>query len=280
MNLVRYVKLFPRLFSLVLVILLGEAILTGLLPHSRGYVFDMLEEHNIEVWYFIIIYFLNYFFLDFCQAIKGYFTTKFALHARNYRTEEVISKIGEGTNLPQRIQEDIKKSFEDVYKVYAEYFVSGLIIVQLYILNLDTPVLLICATAYALFSVGLAKLFNPRLTRAEKMIQETEASYRSDLVKDMSDISAIENVLTVNMKARLIETEYLLFTRLQFGLLNVLPYIVLIPSFFAGDMTLGTLIKHQATFALIVVNAAILVSMYPKFISGKASEERYLEVLN
>ena len=81
-----------------------------------------------------------------------------------------------------------------------------------------------------------------------------------------------------NLQAGRIRMGYSLFTKLQLGIMSVLPYVVLIPELVAGDITLGTLMKHQATFALIVVNASILIQYFTILIQGKASDERVKEI--
>lgn len=182
------------------------------------------------------------------------------------------------SNTPQRIQEDIKLSYVQRITVWCEYFVSGLILIQLMALNIHQPLLVIGALVYAGVSVVIAMLFNPRLTRAEIDSQQAEASYRTRLVGNILDISGLSSANDASIKAARIRTEYLLFTKLQLGLVAVLPYVVLIPQLFSGAIDLGTVVKHQSTFALIVVNAAVLIQLYPNWIQGKASEQRVREV--
>lgn len=266
------------LIGLLLTILLSEAVLTGVLPHSRGYLFDLMEAKAGAIWVAIALYFGNYFFLDFFQAVKGYFVVRVSMLFREVRTKKEIKKVDKKiSNVPQRIQEDIKLSYLSRITVWCEYLVSGIILVQLFYLNLDQPILLAAAMAYAAISVGVAVLFNPRLNHAEKHSQEEEATFRQRLIKRVSDIGYLGNANAAVIKASMIRTQYLLFTKLQLGVLTVLPYIVLIPSLFAGDITLGELVKHQATFSLIVVNASILIHYYTVLIQGKASEERVKE---
>jgi ABC-type uncharacterized transport system fused permease/ATPase subunit len=173
-------------------------------------------------------------------------------------------------NADQRIQEDIKLSYQNRFTVWAEYFISGTIVAQLLLINISVPILSAAALGYALLSVLIAYKFNPRLRSAEVMVQQEEANFRAKYQSIRSFFTAND----ASLRAEKIKTEYLLFTKLQLGLVTVLPYIILIPSLLNGSIDLGTLIKHQATFALIVVNAAILIQYYTVLIKGKASEER------
>lgn len=263
-----------KLITIIILVLILESLLTGLIPHSRGLLFGYLESKAGPIYIALALYFFNYLFLDFFQSIKGYLITKLSLLFRRDRTYKVLmSPINEADNVAQRIQEDIKLSYQNRFTVWAEYFISGTIVIQLLIINLSVPLLSIAALAYAVLSVIIAYKFNPRLTRAEKTVQQEEASYRADI--------SFNNLLKANdvsLRAEKIKTEYLLFTKLQLGMVTVLPYIILIPSLLSGVIDLGTLVKHQATFSLIVVNAAILIQFYTVLIKGKASEERVKEL--
>lgn len=266
--------------SIVAFILLAESILTGFLPHSRGFLFELLEAKAGPIWLAIGLYFSNYLFLEFFQSVKAFMVLKFSLIFRTLRSKKLKS---EGVkkdvlNTPQRIQEDIKLSYHSRITVWCEYFISGTILVQLVLLNLSEPVLVIASLVYAIVSVVIAYLFNPRLNYAEKLVQEKEASYREGLVGRASDMFGLKVANQASLRAAAIRMQYFLFTKLQFGLIHVLPYIVLVPKLLAGDLDLGEVVKHQATFALIVVNAAILIQYYTLLVQGKASEERVKEL--
>lgn len=261
--------------GLVIFILVAESVLTGLIPHSRGFLFELLESKTGPIYLALGIYFSNYFFLDGFQAVKAYVILKLSLLYRTSKTHETIKSVKDDvSNSPQRIQEDIKLMYHSKFTVYAEYFISGTIVIQLLLINLSEPILVISALAYAALSVYIAVKFNPKLTATEKNVQHSEASYRTSLVDKLTDISGLEGANKASLIAEKVRTQYKLFTKLQLGVLNVLPYAVLIPSLIAGTIDLGTLIKHQATFALIVLNAAILIHYYPVLIQGKASEAR------
>lgn len=265
---------------ILLTILISESILTGFLPHSRGYLFGLLETKAGPIWLAIFIYFSNYLFLSFFQSVKAYVILIFSLLFRKKRTHSLVNtEINtEISNIPQRIQEDIKWSYEERFTVWCEYFVSGTILVQLILMNLDEPLLVFASLTYAVISVVIAMLFNPRLTYAEKLVQEKEADFREQLAKNITDVFGLKIANRASIRAAGIRMQYYLFTQLQFGLVNVLPYIVLVPKLLSGDITLGGLVQHQATFALIVVNASILIQYYTKLVQGRASEERVKEL--
>lgn len=266
------------LIVILLVILVAESVFTGLLPISRGHLFGILEVKMGPIWQAIFLYFMTYFAINFFQSIRGYFVLKLALWFRSRRTNQIKDNLNhEISNLPQRLQEDVRLSYHARLRVYCEYFVSGVILIQLVLLNLSQPVLVGASLAYAGLSVVIAMLFNKRLSFAEISSQHAEANYRADLVKDITNFTGLPIANKVLLKASFIETQYLLFTQLQLGLVTVLPYILLVPLLFSGTITLGQLMEHQATFGLLVVNAAILIQFYPVLIQGKASEIRVKE---
>ncbi len=276
------IKKYWKLGSLLSLILISESLLTGLLPVTSGQLFGYLNTKEILIWSALWFYFLNHIALDFFQAIKLYFVMKLSLRLRKDRTKKVLisRQKKDISNIPQRIQEDIKLSYINRITVWCEYFISGTILIQLLIMNLDAPILIIAALVYAGISVVIAMKFNPKLTLVEKEVQATEASFR-DCIKDknvLNSLTSLSYANTESLRAAKVRMHYLLFTKLQLGLVTILPFLVLVPSLLNGTIDLGTLMKHQATFSLIVVNAAILIAYYTTLIQGKASEERVREL--
>jgi len=262
--------------------------MTGLIPHTKGHLFELLNSKSIEVWVALFIFGGNLFILDAFQSFKGYVILKTALLFRRDSTESIekcnLKKI---SNIPQRIQEDIKMNYLSRFTVFAEYFISGTIVLQLMIMNYQFPLLICTALIYASASVGIALLFNPKLTHAEKSIQEAEATFRENLSHEVGNDNPkwgnnaldITHTNKINMVAGKIRLHYTLFTRMQLGILAVVPFVALIPGYLAGDYSFGDVIMHQSTFSLIVVNAAILIQCYPTLIQGKASKARVDEML-
>lgn len=277
------------LLAVLAIIIVGEAAATGLLPVSRGHLFTLLTAKAGAIWAALFLYFFNYFAVDLFQSLKGYVVLKVSLWYRTLRTEQMSDYIGNMqacipefnlvSNAPQRIQEDIKLSYLARITVWVEYAISGIILMQLFLLNLSEPTLIGFALVYAAISVAIAYRFNPRLTLAEISAQQAEASFRTSLVDRITDIGLLSPTNDTLMKAARIRTEYLLFTKLQLGLIAVLPYAVLLPKLLSGTIDLGQVVQHQATFALIVVNAAVLIQLYTTLIQGKASEQRVKEIL-
>lgn len=273
-----------KLVGALVALLFIEALLTGFIPLTKGMLYDAFTA-KAGIYFCIFIAFFNYFFLDTAQCLKGWMVNKVAMKARENRTGSVIngltstppvdlSRNGHPVdNVPQRIQEDIKLSYISRITVWCEYSISAAITIQLLIINLHQPVLVAASLGYAMLSVVIAYLFNPRLKAAEVMVQKEEANFRESLANSLSPIG-LPKAVSATIRAATIRLQYQLFTKLQLGLLNVLPYIVLTPLLVNGTITIGELVKHQSTFSLIVVNAAILIQYYTVLIQGKASESR------
>lgn len=267
----------------LLVVLILEALATGLIPHSKGFLYDILQSKVGPVWVAIGIYLINYLLLYITQSVKDYAGVNLYTRMRADRTEEVIKKIYDSKdtvlvdNLEQRIQEDVKWSYRLRMDVWVEYFISGLIVIQLVIINMDEPSLVISALSYAAVSVWIAKKFNPRLTSSQRDLRKDEANFRTDLSTGLTT-----NLLGEANKATMVESkvrmQYRLFTNTQLSVMQVIPYLVMVPSLMSGDVTLGTLVKYQSSFALLVINAGILIVLYDTYTKGQASEQRVKEI--
>lgn len=263
------------------IVIIMEAVMTGIIPIYRGALYGALADKAPTIYYAIVNCFFVYLACDFFQSVKSYFVLQVALIFRSKRTEKIAHKAVESKldNPSQRVQEDIKISYVNRIAVFCEYFISTTIVIQLVYLNLGEPTLILAAALYTLISVLIALRFNKKLTNTEKQVQKGEASFRTSLSKGFNFTSLIvANQSSIDASA--IRTGYMLFTKLQLGLLNLVPYIVLVPSLLAGVIDMNQLMTHQGSFSLLVVNAAILIQCYTSLIQGKASEQRVKELEN
>lgn len=259
--------------GLIFIILL-EALMTGLLPLSRGYFYDLLQNYDAMLYVGLALLFLNSIILDVAQSLKRYFYMVVALLKREEHTKRCVKEgINKVKNHDQRIQEDIKYSYQYRYQVYTEYAISSLILVGVIAGNIGQWKLVLGALAYALITVIIAYLFNPKMKKAEKIVQVTEADFRLKLSNCLS-LGGFWDAQRASYFANRIRTYYLLFTKAQSAILVVLPYLVLIPAYLTKALTLGDVVQASTSFSLIVVNANILVSMFPRLTSGNASKER------
>jgi ABC-type uncharacterized transport system fused permease/ATPase subunit len=270
------------MFYILLGLLIAESVVTALLPQARGFLFGQLEVKGSLIYIALGVYWLNYFIFDLIQSFKGYAITLYATTKRAEYSTKLIKHpyFKRISNYAQRVQEDVKLMYVCRYTVYAEYFISATIVLQLIFINLHQPLLVISSLVYAVVSILIAVRFNPRLTSAEKVVQQEEASFR-EAAHSLSR-EALRGLEKANLSVKYsawIRTQYLLFTKLQLGFIIVLPYLILLPAYLSANLSLGDMIKHQSTFSLLVVNAAILINYYPTWIMSRASHERVKELL-
>jgi ABC-type uncharacterized transport system fused permease/ATPase subunit len=268
----------------LVVIIVAEALLTGIIPLTRSELYGELAKGSTLIYLMAAYAFVNIFVLEAIQAVKGYVVLRASLKARETRTHAVCLGLTNRTsdaeivpNAPQRVQEDIKLSYINRYTAWSEYFISGIILVYLIAVNWDHTSLILASLVYSVISIAIAYLFSPRLTEAEKHVQRTEAEFRDSLVTSLTPIG-LNPAQEANIKAGKIGLHFNLFTKLQGSVLQILPFVLLTPALVAGGITFQEIMEHANTFSIIVVNAAILISIFPVLIRGKASEERVKEL--
>lgn len=267
-----------RWFWLMVGLVLIEIAATSLIPTIRGTFYGYIEAKDILVWTWLALLFFNNFVFDFSQSSKNYVIVRLAQDQRKIQTEKIGSVSNyEIAQSPQRLQEDVKLMYHNKITVLVEYCISGGILVWLIINHLSSFWLILGALAYAVVSIVVAYLFNPKLKYAEKIVQSEEAAFRINLA-ERTDIFGLNTAIKANFKAAQIRLGYLLFSRLQGGILLVLPYLVLLPTYLAGGIGLGELVKMSTVFQLMVVNAAILINIFPLLTTAHASAERVNEL--
>lgn len=255
-------------------IILLEALLTSMLPYTKGWFFSSLEARS-GIYLMLVYLFINNFTLDLIQSFKTYCTTRYSLNKRERHSRELVLVNNKDVdNVAQRVQEDVKLMYQNRYIVYVEYWISGIILATIIVSNFNYYWLILGALTYAIISIGIAYLFNPRMCKAEKLVQSSEANYRTNY-NILSFLFIANRNCLYNAKVKL---EYTLFTKLQNSLLLIIPYLLLLPSYLLGNIMFGELIKIATMFQLLVVNADILIAMYPTLIIAKASKERVEEL--
>lgn len=269
--------------SALIFCVLVEIVATAVMPITKGHLFNALELKSLGAWLGVGLLFVNYFVFDLCQAFKNYLIIQYSMIRRKLKVLEL--GIGMNTkawekgvdNVEQRIQEDVKLMYLNRYAVVVEYVVSAGILLWLLIHNYHEIFLVLSALAYAAISVLIAYLFNPRMKYAEKIVQNTEATFRLNLI-NTRNLLGFNEAIHANIKAATIRLQYLLFTKLQGGLVVIIPYLFLLTPYLTGQITLGVLVEHSTVFSLLVVNAAIVINMFPTLTVANASKERVGEI--
>lgn len=264
----------------LILIIVAEATLTSVIPLSRGYFYDLIQAYSPLVYVGLGVLFLNALGLETMQAVKNYVVKVTSLMARETKTKEIVKRKKEMArvkNIDQRIQEDIRETYKNRIFVFTEYAISSLILIGLIATNIHDWKLVLGALVYAVITISIAYMFNPKMKQSEKGIQITEANFRLKLNRTIS-LMGFKAAQDANYFANRVRTAYLLFTKTQSSILIILPYLVLLPSYIAKVITLGDLVQASTVFSLIVVNANILVAIFPVLTAGNASKERMEEL--
>lgn len=267
-----------------LILLLGTIIievgLTCIIPVSKGYFFNLIEAHNATlIWIGLMSYFGNIFVLDLVQTFKPYSITRYALERRLKLTTPFEKKPATYTlvsSFAQRIQEDIKLFLTNSISVYAEYTISGLIVAYLLLTHRTEYILIGSAILYSLLFIAIAHLFKPKLVQTEKVVQQAESEFRLNV--GVGVFSLLPEVLLSNKKAATVRLYYGVFNKVQTAIMLALPYIVLLPFYLKGSITLGYLMEVSTVFDLLVLNMAIIINLFPYLAQAKASKERIDEL--
>jgi ABC-type uncharacterized transport system fused permease/ATPase subunit len=239
--------------------------------------FDALSLKNEHLIYIgLMAYFFNLFFVNIVQTFKPYFEIRTGLIKRLLKTARAFHIKKDLDNIPQRIQEDIKLSIQYRIQVYAEYAISGSIVVWLIVQNYTQPILLGGSLLYSLLCIGIAYMFNPSMVRAEREIQINEANFR--VAASNGIFRSFGGVITSNIFAAKTRLAYGIANQTQVAIMTVLPYLVLIPAYVGGSMTLGNLMYFATTFELLVLNMAIVINLFPVLTQAKASHNRVKEL--
>jgi len=280
----------PKLigFTSILLFLIGvEIAATISIPLWREYFFDGVEAKDYDVfvkgmWYFagLMLAFV------FSQGFKLFTIQKLALEWRTSLNNMLVKRwkaahLVNVDNPDQRISEDTNIASMLAIELAVEVVISGSIIVGL--VGGMSSTLLTLSAIYTVVICILAAFFHRPLINTEKNLQRAEASYRFEMAKISADGKnrPLQDKYDTVVKryTRLINVSlgFSLFSRAKGNLMNLIPYMLLVPMYFAGDIGFGEIMKGVSQFDLLVINATILIVLYPKVTKALASYERIKE---
>lgn len=278
--------------SVILIfILIAEIALTALVPAWRKFFYNQLELKSLSGFQWGIFYLvLLHGFLSSAQGVKTWVGQKLSLYFRSSISDILERKwIKEGDRdrvdfADQRIAEDCKLATDLTIKVFIEVIISSAIVITLVLGSLGQPLLLLASVLYTSGVVALALLFRKPLIAREIDMQKAEAGYRFDLAKLVMRKDAGVNLNNSFSYVRIayssfieLTMRYALFNKIQGGIMSIVPFLILVPSYFSGEIALGSVMAGVALFDLIVMNATILVLLYPEVTKAQASWYRVRE---
>lgn len=280
---------FTALTAVLILLIAAEIVATVLIPEWRKYFFNGVEAKNWDVfvsgmWYFTAL--MGTFVI--AQGFKQFTIQRLALIWRTALTKLLAKRYMRGKmsgkksdNPDQRIAEDTNIASVLAIELLVEVIISFSIILGL--VGHMSSTLLVLSAIYTAVIVGLALLFHRPMVNSEKDLQRAEADYRFKLAtivtkREKESTRALYGSVIARFK-RLINVTlaFNLFSRAKGNLMNLIPYALLIPMYFAGDIGFGEVMEGVSQFDLLVINATILIILYPKVTKALASYERIKE---
>lgn len=281
-----------RLGLLLLTVVAVEITATVLIPIWREYFYDGVEAKNMEIFYTGLGYFgaLMLAFV-FSQGLKTYSIQRLALEWRtalaDMLTKEWMKRLpskAKVDNPDQRIAEDTNIASMLALELVVEVVISASIIFGL-IFNMDSHLIGLSVLYTVVISILAAFFHRPMIDR-EKALQRAEADYRFELASIVKDGKkrCVERkygaVLSHFRRLINVTLGFNLFSRAKNNLMNVVPLLMLVPMYFADEIGFGAIMKGVSQFDLLVINATILIILYPKVTKALASYERISEFYN
>lgn len=266
----------------LLSILVTEIVLTCLIPAWRESFYNILNLKKQSLFTETLIYFMLLMTgLGFVQGLKVWVGQLLSFQFRIATSKLLLKTWVKGkqvvSNYTQAQTEAIRNATELYLEIAVEVFISASIVIMLIIANLHNTPILVAALIYTVAASALAALFNKPLINADIGAQNSEGLYReaiSDIANGNGDFSSKGKfILLMTTYYRYIKVVmyYTLFSRIKGSLASLIPYVLLGSAYFAGSITLGVFMAGVATFELIVINATILVVLYPKLTKARAS---------
>ena len=278
------------ILSVLLTLIAVEIVATVLIPQWREYFFDGIEQKQYDVfiqgmWYFAAL--MAAFVVS--QGFKYYTVHLLALEWRTALNSMLLQKWRRAglvavDNPDQRISEDIIIASEKTLEVSVEVLISVAIIIGL--VGSMSSLLLIVSLIYTAGIAVIAAFFHRPMVDREKLIQRAEADYRFKLAQCVMDgkrrsVGCEYNVVVKQFLSLIrIKMGFTLFSLSKANFMNLIPYSLLVPMYFAGDLGFGEVMKGISQFDLLVINATILIIVYPKITKAIASYERIKEFYN
>lgn len=301
-------KLYARWMG-VLLIVLSQA----LVGFSYFYAwwnkrfFDVLESRDINIFFKeCLIFCIAGIFYSITYSLSQYYGQQYALKWRIWMTNRALNlwvnntkrALLEGSD--QRIQDDLMRFTVIIERFFLECFNAIVIICcftpilfnltrNLIIANVQvSTLLLVSAAVYTGIGMYSALKMTSPLIKLEYDNQKYEAAFRYNLVhaKDGKTVTTMAFLRLLspifrNYRAKYHkQRQFNLFLKMYTQFSFLIPFVILAPSYFAGILSLGTLVQIRLIFANIRRSMAYLLDHYTEFTELQAISTRLLEFYN
>jgi ABC-type uncharacterized transport system fused permease/ATPase subunit len=275
----------------LMLVLVVEIITTSMIPYARKIVIDALTNKDWD--WFLLASFIalgNMILLTGSQGMKDWLGQKVSFIVRN----KMINLVGsdyrssssdiKSDNPWSRLNDDSRTATEGAIKVTVECLISFSIVVGLIFTIIKWPVLLIGAIIYSAIAICLALLFRRPMINKNYALRAAESDHRFMLTeyfmrqREHKDAGILTD-LRLRYEAFIgISRNYKLFNALQSAIMYTVPFFIMAPGYFAGELTLGDIMQGTVTFDLLVINAAIWVQLYPQITEAQTAYIRLNEL--
>ncbi len=269
----------------LLVIIGLEIATTSLIPWTRKTVMDSLIAYDWNAFLlFVGISFTNSLILSGAQALKEWSGNKVSFIARESLMNLVrLPWTGRGhktklSNPAARLNDDARLATELALKVGVEVFISVVIVISLLFSIIKWPLLLGIAILYSAVSIAIAILFRKPMTAKKYTLLDEEATHRQALTSNIDTSSSWTLLIGKYHQYISIVRNYKMFHAFQTAAMYSIPFVVMAPSYFAKEITIGDVTQGTLTFDLLVINATIWVVLYPQIIESRAAFMRVKEL--
>lgn len=279
--------------ALLLIAIVAEIGLTIYLPNSRKPIYDALSEHSQSGFYLgLQLLFVVHVFLLMSQSLKTWLGQRLSFIARDalmHTTLDTWIEKGSAEELTvpgSRLVDDVRVATETSIVVGSEVLISSCISVGLVLSMWGNTKLLIAAMLYSLISVGLAAAFRKPLVSRRYAHLDMEGENRNLLTqKALGQELQTSHLKTAWMSLRTAYRRYIrmsqyyrLFSAVQNSLTIIVPFLILAGEYFSGSLSLGDVMQQTLAFDLLVLNASILVTLYPQITDAQTAILRVKEL--
>lgn len=278
--------------AILLLIITVEIVATNSIPEFRKLFYGALENKSVTDIKGAIEFFIYLMLaLTLSQGLKKFTGATLALNIRTFLTKKTTKfwrKEKTLENTSQRINEDCKLATDLAVGIILEMVISGAIVIVLVIETWQDKSLLMAALIYTIVVSLVARLFKPKLISTEIALQRAEATHRHNISEalvferrdrvaaSVQDYREVAARFLIHLKVLL---GYNLFSSSQNNFSILAPWLLLIPLYLAGSISLGEFMAKVSQFELIVINSTILISLYPNMTKAQASWIRIREFL-
>lgn len=297
-------KVYARVMGFILVCTsLLKVRLAFLFSEWNGRFYNALEKKDWEAFKTEALWFLILAAsIVFMISISKYLCQRYALRWRIWMTNHALAtwlshEDRELEGVDQRIQEDLMK-FTDLFEEMCLEMLNNIVIIVLFtpflfkitegilFFGFNIPGLLFYVViVYTLISYFVSKMMGKPLVQLEYESQKYEASFRYELVH-VRDGREINNNGFKALIEPIIKNHVLLYRRQ--GIFNfwqkgydqlsfLIPFVILVPSYFSGAITLGMVMQSKSFVSRIRNAMAYILDNYIKFMEFLAVAKRLSE---